>query len=92
MDNPNSEVPERIAYVARGLNNFNFDIVTLGEIRRAGEGYLKKEQDQYTFFRKELVHGQPRIHGIGFAIRNGLLAKMTELPMGINERLMTLRI
>jgi len=32
------------------------------------------------------------MHAIGFAIRSSLLAQITESPVGINERLMTLRL
>ena len=33
--------------------------------------------------------GEPRIHGVGFAIKNNLVRQLTELPQGISERLMT---
>ena len=92
MDNPNSDRPERrTAIIARELHRFNFDVVALSEIRRAGESQLKDEQGQYTFW-KELDPDQSKIHGVGFAIRNTLLPKLTELPLEINARLMTLRI
>jgi len=32
------------------------------------------------------------MHGVGFAIRSSLLSQITESPVGINERLMTLRL
>jgi len=32
------------------------------------------------------------MHAIGFAIRSSLLAQISESPVGINERLMTLRL
>lgn len=35
---------------------------------------------------------QPRIHDVGFAIRNYLVSRQIEQPVGVNERLMTLRI
>ena len=93
MDNTNSNRPERrTAFVARELQKFNFDIVALSGTRRAGEGQLREEQGQYTFFWKGLDSEQPRIHRVGFAIRNSLLQKLTEQPLGNNERLMTLRI
>ena len=93
MDSSNSYRPERrTALVARELERFNFDIVALSETRRAGEGQLREDQGQFTFFWKGLNEDQPRIHGVGFAIRNSLLPKLKEQPVGINERLMTLRI
>ena len=45
----------------------------------------------YTFFWKGLPNGSRKIHGVGFAIRNSLLPRLTELPHGISERLMTLK-
>ena len=93
MDNPNSDRPERrTAFIARELQRFNFDIVALSETRRPGEGQLREEQGQYTFFWKGLNSEQRRIHGVGFAIRNSILPKLTEQPVEINERLMVLRI
>ena len=68
------------------------NIVALSETCRTGEGQLKEVQGQYTFFWKGLDLEQPRIYGVGFAIRNNLLQKLTEQPLKINERLMTLRI
>ena len=32
------------------------------------------------------------MHGVGFAVSNALVAQLTELPVGIYERLMTLRV
>jgi len=81
MDNPKSNRPERrTAFVARELQKFNFDNVALSETRRAGEGQLREEQGQYTFFWKGLDPEQPRINGVGFAIRNTLLQNLVEQP------------
>ncbi|XP_076031048.1 uncharacterized protein LOC143019264 [Oratosquilla oratoria] len=93
MDNPSSDRPERrTAFVARELHRLKLDIVALSETRRAREGCLREEQGNYTFFWKGLDLEQPRIHGVGFAIKNSLLPKLTEQPAGINECLMTLQI
>ena len=92
MDNRNSDRPERrTAFNARELKKFNLGIVALSETSRAGEEQLKVEQGRYTFFWKGLDLEQPRIHGVGFAIRNSLLQKVTEQPLGTNERLTTVR-
>jgi len=93
MDNGRSERPERrTALIARELQRHNIDIVALSETRRAGEGQLREEQGGYTFFWKGLEENERRIHGVGFAIKNSVLSKLSELPVGINERLMTLRL
>ena len=93
MDNKNSDRPDRrTAFVARELQRFKLDIVALSETRRAEEGQLREELGGYTFFWKGKDDNEPRIHGVGFAIRNEIVDKLTELPVGVNERLMTLRI
>ncbi|XP_076045668.1 uncharacterized protein LOC143027905 [Oratosquilla oratoria] len=65
---------------------------TLSETRRTGEGQLREKGGQYTFFWKSYDPEQQRIHGVGFAIRNAIFSKLTEQPIGICTRLMTLRI
>ncbi|XP_076043763.1 uncharacterized protein LOC143026866 [Oratosquilla oratoria] len=77
------------------IKSYNIEIwnlESLSETRRAGEGQLREEGGQYTFFWKGYDPEQQRIHGVGFAIRNAILSKLTEQPIGICARLMTLRI
>lgn len=93
MDNTNNDRRERrTALVSRELTRYNLDIVALSETRRPGEGQLREELGGFTFFWKGLPEEDHRIHGVGFAIKNHLLSKLTELPHGINERLMTHRL
>ncbi|PFX20071.1 Craniofacial development protein 2 [Stylophora pistillata] len=93
MDTNTNRPERRTAFVARELKRLDFDIVALSETRRAEKGQLSEEQGNYTFFIwKGKAQDQLRIHGVGFAIRNYLLTKLTEQPVGINERLITLRI
>ncbi|XP_076043761.1 uncharacterized protein LOC143026864 [Oratosquilla oratoria] len=93
IDNTNSDRPERqTAIISRELHRFNFDIVALSETRRAGEGQLREEGGQYTFFWKGYDPDYQRIHGVGFAIRNTILSKLTEQLIGMSARLMTVRI
>jgi len=68
------------------------DITALQETRLSEEGQLREEGGGYTFFWKGREANLPRIHGVGFAIKNELVSQLTELPVGINERLMTVRI
>ncbi len=35
---------------------------------------------------------EPRIHGVGIAIKNHLISHLYELPVGITEHLMTIRL
>lgn len=39
-----------------------------------------------------MQQGVPRVHGVGFAIKNALVSSLTELPVSISERTMTLII
>ena len=93
MDCATSDRPERrTAIVARELRRCRIDIAALSETRRAEEGHLKEEKGGYTFFWKGKATDEPRIHGVGFAIKNQLISQLSELPVGISERLMTLRL
>lgn len=93
MDTKTDNRPERrTAIISRELRKFNIDIAALSETRHAGEGQLKEHGGGYTFFWKGKGEDQPRIHGVGFAIKNELIPLLDQLPVGINERLMTLRL
>ncbi|KAL2090150.1 hypothetical protein ACEWY4_014838 [Coilia grayii] len=93
MDRAPSDRPERrSAIIARELKRFNIDIAALSETRLADEGQLKEEKGGYTFFWKGKPADEARIHGVGFAIKNRLISQLSESPVGINERLMTLRL
>ena len=93
MDTQNSERPERrTAFVARELRQYNIDIAALQETRRAGEGQLTEKGAGYTFFWKGKEENEQRIHGVGFAVKNELIRNLEELPVGVSERLMTLRL
>uniref|UniRef100_H3B304 Endonuclease/exonuclease/phosphatase domain-containing protein n=1 Tax=Latimeria chalumnae TaxID=7897 RepID=H3B304_LATCH len=93
MDNPNRECPERgTAIVSRELARYNINVAALSETQLPAEGQLREEEGGYTFFWKGKPEEDRRIHGVGFAIKNRIADLLTELPIGINERLMTLRL
>ena len=93
MDSATSDRPERrTAIIARELRRCQIDIAALSETRRAEEGHLKEEKGGYTFFWNGKAADELRIYGVGFAIRNQLISHLSELPVGISERLMTLRL
>ena len=70
------------------------DIVALSETRLAEEGQLAEDGAGYTFF----WSGRPKDHeachqaGVGFAIKTHLVNKLTSLPKGVSDRLMTLQL
>lgn len=84
MDSATSDRPERrTAIIARELRRCQTDIATLWQ--------LKEQKCGYTFFWKEKATNETRIHGVG-SIRNQLISHLSELPVGISECLMTIRL
>ena len=93
MDPVAHVLPERrTALVARELGHWKLDIIALSETRFAGDGQLTEIGGGYTFFWKGKAQSEPRIHGVGFAIRTALMKHLHEQPIGISERLMTMRL
>uniref|UniRef100_H3A6M0 Endonuclease/exonuclease/phosphatase domain-containing protein n=1 Tax=Latimeria chalumnae TaxID=7897 RepID=H3A6M0_LATCH len=93
MDNPNSERPERrTAIISRELARYNIDVAALSKTRIPAEGQLREEGGGYTFFWKGKPEEDHCIHRVRFAIKNRIADLLTELPIGINKRLMTLRL
>ena len=46
----------------------------------------------YTFYWIGRPENEPRQSGVGFAIRNSIARNLESLPVGVNDRLMTLRL
>jgi len=78
--------------VARELGHLGIDIAALRETRLSDEGQLEEIGGGYMFFWKGLPAGERRDYGIGLAIRTSLTRQLLELPVGISERLRTLRL
>ena len=104
LDRDNTARPERrTALIAKELARYRIDIAALSETRLADEGILNEDGDGHTFFwrgkpeAEDRLHGvgfaiRTSLHGVGFAIRTSLLKSIPRLPVGINERLMKLRL
>ena len=92
MDNSKDRPERRTAFVGNELKRLNIDIAALSETRFPDSGQIREEKAGYTFFWRGLPQNDRRIHGVGFAIRTKLLAHLSELPCGINERLMKTRL
>ena len=95
LDRARIERPDRrTALVAKELARYHLDIVALSETRLAEEGQLAEDGAGYTFF----WSGRPKDHeachqaGVGFAIKTHLVNKLTSLPKGVSDRLMTLQL
>jgi len=81
--------PRRTALVSKELKNINIDVAALQETRMHGEGQVKEKS--HTIFWKGKPEGEPRTAGVGFAISNSLISKLPALPVGICDRIITLR-
>ncbi|CAB4013064.1 Hypothetical predicted protein [Paramuricea clavata] len=64
----------------------------MSETRFAEEGQLRELKAGYTFFWSGRGKDERRESGGGFAIKNDLIGKLTSLPKGVNDRLMTLTL
>ena len=93
LDNAQANRPERrTAIVGRELARYNVDIAALSETRLAEEGQLREPGAGYTFFWSGRAKEDRREAGVGFAVKNALVNKLTSLPTGVNDRLMTLKL
>ena len=66
--------------------------VSLCETRFPEKGEIKEVGTGYTFFWSGHKSEKRREAGVGFAIKSDLDGKLTGLPNGTNDRLMTLRL
>ena len=82
----------RTALIAAELNRYGTDIVALSETRLAEMGQIEEVGSGYTYFWIGKSVNEKRESGVGFAIRTSLLSKLEEMPVGINERIMSLRL
>ena len=81
------------AVVSRELARYNIDIAAISETRVLGDTIIEEKGGGYTFFLKGKPAGDKHHHGVGFAIRTSLVKYLEgKLPVGINERLMTMSI
>ena len=93
MDSSSSDRHEqRTALVGKELDPYKVEIAALSETRLAEEGLLKEVGAGYTFFWSGHKKEEQREAGVGFAIKSHLVSKLSGLPKGINDRLMTLRL
>ena len=91
MDNAGSDRPQRrTALVGRELGRYDIQIAALSETRFADVGEIKEVGAGYTFFWSGRKSEERREAGVGFAIKTELVGKLSGLPKGINDRLMTL--
>ena len=93
MDSSGSDRPQRRTVLVGGeLDRYKVEIAALSETRLAEEGLLKEIGAGYTFFWSGRKKEELREAGVGFAITSHLVSKLSGLPKGINDSLMTLRL
>ncbi|XP_067023851.1 uncharacterized protein [Acropora muricata] len=79
----------KTAVINKELARLNIDDACLQETRLPDSGSLR--ETDYTFFWNGLSQDEPRQHGVGFAVRNSLLASI-ETPTGGSSRRLVLRM
>ena len=83
------ENARKTAIIDRELSRLNVDIASLKETRLAANGSLPEKV--YTFFWQKKLLDEPRLHGVGFAVKNSLLSTI-EPPTNGTERMLSLRM
>ena len=91
LDRDTTNRPERCtALVAIELAKYNIDIAVLSETRVHASGSLNDLE--YTFYWSDKPNGERREAGVEFAIKRVIVAKLTEMPHPVSDRIMTMRI
>ena len=89
LDGEGADRPERLtALVAMELTKYNIDITALCETRLSESGSL--DDLEYSFFWSGKPEGERREAGVGFAIKNNIVTKLTEMP--VSERIKMMRL
>ena len=78
--------------IARELGRYQVDIAALSETRLSDKGQITEIGGGYTFFWSGKKRSERRKDGVGFAIKNQLVKKLDDLPEGLNDRLMKLKL
>ena len=92
-DLPGTAHPERrSALICKELCRYNLDIVPLSETRLSSDGILSEPDSGYTIFYKGRPENVRREAGVGFAVKSCLVPHLSELPYGVSDRIMTLRL
>ena len=74
------------------ISRRNIDIAALSEVRFPDTGSLKEQGAGYTLYWSDKPHGERRLSGVGFMIKNNIAAKMENLPTGHSDRIISMRL
>ena len=72
------------------IDKYNIDIGVLSETRVHASGSLSDLD--YTFYWSGKPNGVRREAGVGSAIKRDIVAKLTEMPHPVSNRIVTMRI
>ncbi|XP_072181473.1 craniofacial development protein 2-like [Diadema setosum] len=93
LDDTKANRPERrTALVTRELARYNVDIAALSETRLAERGQLTENGGGYTFFWSGRSSKERREAGVGFAVKSIHVQKLASIPVGLNDRLMSMHL
>ncbi|XP_071508585.1 uncharacterized protein [Diadema antillarum] len=93
LDDTKANRPERrTTLVARELARYNVDIAALSETRLAERGQLTEIGGGYTFFWSGRSSKERREAGVGFAVKSIHVQKLASIPLGLNDRLMSMHL
>ena len=91
LDREGADRPEKgTALIAMELAKYNIDITALCETRLSKSGSLNDLE--YSFFWSGKPERERREAGVGFAIKNVIITKLTEMPRPVSDRIMTMRL
>ena len=91
LDRETTNRPERrTALVAMELAKYNIDIAVLSETRLHASRSLNDLK--YTLYWSGKPNGERREAGVGFETKRDIVAKLTEMPHPVSDRIMTMRI
>jgi len=88
----NKRPERRSALVAQELARLSVDIAALSEVRFADSGSLTELGSGYSIYWHGKAATEKRLNGVAFMIKNTIASKLHSLPVGISDRLMSLRI
>ncbi|BHF85424.1 hypothetical protein SprV_1002858900 [Sparganum proliferum] len=92
LDTPGGTRTERkTALIAQEQARYKVDIIAISDTRFSEQGQLEDVAAGYTFFCSGRSRAKRQDTGVTSAIRNDIVGRLPCLPLGMNDRLMTLR-
>ena len=80
------------ALVARELARLDIVTAALGEVRFAEQGSLLEDGAGFTLFWSGKNKDERRLSGVGFMMKSSVARKLQNLPVGLSDRIMSVRL